>query len=296
MQSRSAFRALLCAFPLAACAATATPPRTIVTIEEMSPRFVEVDGASVHYRTNGGSAREAVVLIHGWSCNMGFCRHQAGALSRERRLVLVDLPGHGGSEAPEVDYTLERFARAIVAVMDDAGVDRAVLVGHSMGTAVALTTLRRSPERVKGLVAVDGAPRPFEMPAEQRERFVARFEGPQSAKSVRAMVAGNMAARSTPETADWIVEQMLRTPQSVMASAMREMRDPAAWTDEPITVPLAIVDADSPFWTDEYEAWVHRLAPQVRWRTLNGVGHFLMLDDPEGFQAALLDVLQETGA
>ena len=51
----------------------------------------------------------------------------------KRRALLVDLPGHGQSEKPDVAYTQERFARAIEAVMRHAGVERAVLLGHSMG-------------------------------------------------------------------------------------------------------------------------------------------------------------------
>src|ERR1039457_6577734 len=84
---------------------------------------VASDGSRVHYESYG-KGQEAVVFIHGWTCDLTFWRGQAPVYEKHRAL-LVDLPGHGQSEKPEVAYTEERFARAIDAVMRDAGVTRA---------------------------------------------------------------------------------------------------------------------------------------------------------------------------
>src|ERR1039458_10340598 len=85
---------------------------------------VASDGSRVHYESYG-KGQEAVVFIHGWPCDLTFWRGQAPVYEKHRAL-LVDLPGHGQSEKPDVAYTQERFARAIDAVMRDAGVTRAV--------------------------------------------------------------------------------------------------------------------------------------------------------------------------
>jgi pimeloyl-ACP methyl ester carboxylesterase len=111
------------------------------------------DGAKVHYESYG-TGKEAVVFIHGWTCDLTFWRGQAPVYEKHRSL-LIDLPGHGQSAKPDVSYTQERFARAIDAVMRDAGVDHAVLVGHSMGGPVALTFMRLFPAKAKALVLVD---------------------------------------------------------------------------------------------------------------------------------------------
>src|SRR5258707_15599034 len=95
------------------------------------------DGSRVHYE-DYGKGKEAIVFIHGWTCDLTFWREQAPVYKKHRAL-LIDLPGHGESDKPEVDYTQERFARAVEAVMRDAGVDRATLVVHSMGGTVALS-------------------------------------------------------------------------------------------------------------------------------------------------------------
>jgi pimeloyl-ACP methyl ester carboxylesterase len=93
----------------------------------------------VHYESYGKGS-DAVISIHGWTCDHTFWRGQA-PIYETHRALLVDLPGRGQSEKPDVAYTHERFARATNAVMRDAGVDHAVLVGHSMGGPVALTFL-----------------------------------------------------------------------------------------------------------------------------------------------------------
>lgn len=114
---------------------------------------VTYDGAKVHYESFG-KGTDAVVFIHGWTCDLTFWRGQAPVYEKHRSL-LIDLPGHGQSAKPEVAYTQERFARAVEAVMRDAGVQRAVLVGHSVGGPVALTFLRLFPAKTRGLVLVD---------------------------------------------------------------------------------------------------------------------------------------------
>src|SRR5260370_18469286 len=101
------------------------------------------DGARVHYESYG-QGNEAVVFIHGWTCDLTFWRGQSGVYQKHRSL-LIDLPGHGQSDKPETAYTMEHFARAINGVLPDAGVRRAVLVGPSMGGPVIFTYLRLFP-------------------------------------------------------------------------------------------------------------------------------------------------------
>src|SRR5687768_11193491 len=97
--------------------------------------FARFDTNKVHYLTVGESAK-TLLFIHGWSGNSGFWREQVPAFADKARLVLIDLPGHGQSDKPPADYTMDYFARGVLAVMRDAGVDKATLIGHSMGVPV----------------------------------------------------------------------------------------------------------------------------------------------------------------
>ena len=102
---------------------------------ESSSRRAKLDGAEVHY-TNFGDGEFAVVLVHGWNCDEGVWKAQVPALPAKVRVITIDLPGHGQSDKAKIAYTMDLHARALAAVLDDAAVKSAVLVGHSNGTPV----------------------------------------------------------------------------------------------------------------------------------------------------------------
>ena len=99
--------------------------------------YASMDGIRIYYQSYGKGS-EGLVLIHGWSCNLDVWPDQVSDFRKRTRVIAVDLPGHGQSDKPAVPYTMDLFARAIDAVLRDAGVKQAVLVGHSMGTPCAL--------------------------------------------------------------------------------------------------------------------------------------------------------------
>jgi pimeloyl-ACP methyl ester carboxylesterase len=117
-------------------------------------RAASVDGATIHW-TSSGSGRQTLILVHGWTCDESSWKEQVPALSKSYRIVTLDLPGHGKSGMPKA-FSMELFARAIEAVRAEAKIDRALLVGHSMGTPVIRKYALMYPERVAGLVIVDG--------------------------------------------------------------------------------------------------------------------------------------------
>src|SRR5215831_9974862 len=117
--------------------------------------FAQLGTNRVHYLTQGQGSN-VIVFVHGWACNAGFWREQVPAFQDKAKLVLIELPGHGESDKPEVDYTMDFFADAVIAVMRDAKVEKAALVGHSMGVPVICKVYAKAPEKVTGLVAVDG--------------------------------------------------------------------------------------------------------------------------------------------
>src|SRR5579864_2516418 len=110
---------------------------------------------NVHYVTLG-MGETTLVFIHGWACNLNFWREQAAAFADKARLVFIDLPGHGKSDKPNTVYSMDFLARAVMAVLRDARVEKAVLVGHSMGAAVMCRVYQQMPDKIAALVSVDG--------------------------------------------------------------------------------------------------------------------------------------------
>ena len=262
------------------------------TVLDRAPsRFAPYNGTRVHFKSLGAGTT-AVVFVHGWSCDLTFWRAQVPAVDGRVRAIFLDLPGFGRSDKPDVAYTMDYFAGAADAVLKAAGVEHAVLVGHSMGAPVVRQYYRRFRPEVKALVVVDGALRmPFGDSA-QTARFVAQWEGADYAERMSGMVDALFAGSADTVLRAWVKRQMMATPQRVAASAMRGMADGAIWRDDPIEVPLLAVMAQSRNWSADYVAYVKRLAPGVRYETMSGVGHFLMLERPAEFNAMLVEFLR----
>ncbi|MFL6583066.1 MAG: alpha/beta fold hydrolase [Chthoniobacterales bacterium] len=247
-------------------------------------RFAQVDGMKVHY-TNRGSGRTALVFVHGWNCDLTFWKHQVAAFP-QTRVIAIDLPGHGESDKPEINYTMDLHARAIDGVLREAGVEEVVLVGHSNGTPVIRQFYRRFPEKTRGLVIVDGALRPF-APAEQMQKFIA----PMRAANYRDYFAQLADAMTRPMKDDATREQikaaMARGPQHVAVSEMESLLADDLWRADKINVPTLVILAKQPAWNADYERFVRNLAPDLDYQVWEGVSHFVMMDKPQEFNAAV---------
>jgi pimeloyl-ACP methyl ester carboxylesterase len=262
---------------------------------------VKYDGARVHYESYG-AGKEAVVFIHGWTCDLTFWRAQA-PFYKAHRSLLIDLPGHGQSDKPEVAYTMDRFAKAVDAVMKDAGVERAILVGHSMAGAVELSFIRLFPEKTKALVLADAyfpqAPKDDKERAAQDARMkllVGVFRGPGFKAQADRMVEGMFSAKTTAAMRDEIRSKMGGAPQQVMASAMEGMFGvEGTKPGETFKVPAMSIVAASPSRAHDEEQ-LRVVFPNFRkFEAWEGSGHFLMMESPDRFNAALEDFVKPIG-
>lgn len=254
-------------------------------------RFAKLDGARIHYQ-NYGKGREALLLIHGWTCNLGYWRDQVPDFAKRNRVITLDLPGHGQSDKPEIVYSMDLFAKAIDAVMRDAKVDRAVLVGHSMGTPVARQFYRKFPQKTLAIVIVDGGLRPFG-DKKMRDGFVAAFRAPNYKEAGTKMFAGMAGPQLPAETQDRIKTSFLSTPQHVMVSAMEGMNDESIYGPDKMNVPVLAILAKSPFWPADTEQFLRSLAPNLEFHTWEGVGHFLMMEKPQQFNEQVIAFLNK---
>jgi pyruvate dehydrogenase E2 component (dihydrolipoamide acetyltransferase) len=111
---------------------------------------IEVDGIRVRY-SRQGSGEKTVVLLHGFGGDLDNWLFNVGPLADAAEVVAVDLPGHGESAVSLPGTSVEALARFVAAFLDGLGIDRAHLVGHSLGAAVAAQLALDHPERVAGL-------------------------------------------------------------------------------------------------------------------------------------------------
>jgi pimeloyl-ACP methyl ester carboxylesterase len=258
--------------------------------------FAPFAGVRVHYESYG-EGRDAVVFIHGWTCDLTFWRAQAPVYETHRSL-LIDLPGHGQSDMPWVPYPVEYFARSIEAVMRDAGVDRATLVGHSLGGPIAYTFLRLFPAKTTALVLVDatvsvpqGGAAVLRAQREAYARRVRNLSGPEGLKNFGRQVEAMFSDLTPPDLREQIRRKMFSTPEHVRIAAVTsasKLTPPPP--GETFKLPaLAIQAAQSG--TDTRAASMRRIFPELRVVKWEGHGHFLMMEDPARFNQQLEEFL-----
>ena len=121
-------------------------------IERLVPpigQFVDVDGLRLHYVDTGekpGQDGPPLLFVHGWLGQLNHFSYALAALFPERRVVLVDRPGCGYSQAPRLP-TIAANAAVIAAFMDRIGLRRPLVIGHSLGGAIALALALDQPRQ-----------------------------------------------------------------------------------------------------------------------------------------------------
>ena len=279
---------------LAGCASSSGIRESAAFAGDATSNFATFGTNKIHYVTEG-KGKHVIVLVHCWAGNVSFWREQVPALADKARLVLIDLPGHGQSDKPHTAYTMDFFAGAVLAVMRDAHVDKATLLGHSMGVPIICRAYTQAPGRVAALVAIDGTLRRPKITPEQSEQFIARFRTPDYREKTRQFLGAMFPIPGTEAVRDRAISEMLETPQYVMLGAMEGMFGPDQpdWDLHHVNVPVLVVNAPNPMWTDEYRQYVRSLSAQTDYRVIDGVGHWLMLEKPAEFNATLTEMLSK---
>jgi pimeloyl-ACP methyl ester carboxylesterase len=120
-------------------------------------QHVTRDGVTLAFE-EAGAGEPAIVFVPGGSCDWWSFHEQLEHFSADHRCVSLDLRGHGASDKPRQAYTMGGYADDVAWVIGRLGLDRPVVVGHSMGGAVALQLVADHPGTVRALVLADPAP------------------------------------------------------------------------------------------------------------------------------------------
>lgn len=251
--------------------------------------WAEFEKSKIHFQT-AGEGKQALIFIHGWACTAGFWKQSVGAFP-EYRVIAVDLPGHGQSDKPKTFYSMTYFARSVDAVMKRAGVNRAVLVGHSMGTPVIRQFYRIYPKKVAGLVIVDGSLRSYGS-EEEAEKFIAPLRADYQ-KTSTAFVDGMLTPIKNQELKREIRRAMLATPEHVGLSAMEGMLDLKIWKKDQIRVPVLAILAESSWWKPNEKEVFAAIIPDLKFQMWSDVSHFLMMEKPFEFNEEIRQFVRE---
>ncbi len=240
-----------------------------------------------------GAGEIAVVLVHGWNCDKDYWQLQRDLLAERYRVVSIDLAGHGASGEDRDAWSIAAFGGDVEAVADALELDSVVLVGHSLGGSVVLDAALKLGDRVREVIVVDALREPEQMMAPAMVSAVLDNMDADYASTVTNIVQTMFVEDSPQRVRDFVIRDMSSSPPRVGKGALLALAayDPMLALRE-ITVPLTLINSDyQPTNVAVFEATLENF----EYVEMSGIGHFLMLEDPDRF-TGLLAAAIESGA
>jgi pimeloyl-ACP methyl ester carboxylesterase len=238
----------------------------------------ELAGLRLYYERTGTGEPE-LLFVPGWCCDHTAFQPQFDHFAETHAVTSIDLRGVGQSDSPHDGYSISALADDVAELCAAIGIDKPVVVGHSLGGMIAVDLGARYPSLPSALVLVDPGPiDPLPDTVEFFRGFAERLEGPDGADVRRAYVH-DMGARDD-ELAAWIVDHMCLPAQPVAAAVIRGVsewngRDPFALCKLPVLLIRSEIDADSDVLR------LRGIKPDLEVGITVGAGHFHQLEVPE---------------
>jgi non-heme chloroperoxidase len=238
------------------------------------------------YVEQGDATGVPVLMLHGVTDSWRSFEPVLPHLPEDIRAIAVTLRGHGDAPKPESGYLIEDLAGDVVGLMDELELERAIVVGHSMGSWVARQIAIEHPDRVDGLVlagAFSGSlARDPEAAAEMRD--LADVPDPVTDEIARVFQESTLASPIAPELLDTFVNESLKLPAHAwrdlfLGFAELDQADSAA-----LTMPALLIwgDRDAFIPRDVQDELLETL-PDCRLSVYEGVGHAVHWERPKRF-------------
>jgi len=251
------------------------------------------------YNTYGKESGLPVVFIHGFPFSQEMWKQQVAALSPSCWVITYDVRGHGQSEVGDGQYAIEFFVDDFIALLDHLKIDKAVVVGLSMGGYIALRAIERNPERFRALALCD-----TRSEADSDEGKIKRVAHIRlvKAEGVKKFAEGFVKAvfaqetfETKPETVAFIQRVIEKTSPLAIAGTLIAM---AARTDttaslSSINVPtLILVGEHDALTTVSAAKLMHEKIPQSELHVIPKAAHLSNLENPDEFNRYLSNFLQ----
>ena len=272
-------------------------------------RYVDIDNLRLHYldysiESLTPAPTKTVLCIHGSAANAHWFDYIARDLGKDYRVLSLDQRGHGDSEwAKDADYSYERYARDLAAVIESLDCDELILVGHSMGGMVALMCAAQTPVGIDKLVIVDTT---MKLSPERVSLLRGIGDRPGRSYSSRADYVANYrlrpaGAKEVPDTVKHLAETGCRQfedgqwrnkfDRKVYASRVG-IEGMAYW--DQIKIPALYISGQlSDRMDSETVEQIRSHCAQVEFAEVAAANHHVTLDNPQGFTAALTHYLDQ---
>jgi pimeloyl-ACP methyl ester carboxylesterase len=236
-----------------------------------------------------GEGKPALVFVHCWCCDRGYWRYQVDEFSKKYKVVAIDLAGHGESGMNRGQWTIEAFGQDVAAVVEKLGLEKVILIGHSMGGPVCIEAAKRMPERVLAIIGADTFQAlGRDVPEEARTQWLAGFKK-DFPTTTKGFVRGMFPDGADSALVDEVANDMASAPPQVGVGAMENvLAYKAEAVLQGLKVPVYAINADR--YPTDVEA-AKRAAYSFEVKYMPGRGHFLMLEDPKEFNKLLAETI-----
>jgi pimeloyl-ACP methyl ester carboxylesterase len=255
-------------------------------------RFIETKTARLHF-LESGAGEPAFLYLHYWGGSARTWHRVIHELGDHARTIALDQRGWGQSAAFDGRYDLAAMADDVADVVESLGLQRYVLIGHSMGGKVAQLYALRQPSGLAGLVLVAPAPpTPMQVPAEIRAAMLDSYQTRQGA--LEALKILTYQPLDEPEREALIADTLGGTADAKRFWTEHGMIAELATDLRQIAVPAIVLAGDQDR-VERAETLRHiyaRALPHAEFRVMPGVGHLSPLEAPGEIARACLDVLR----
>lgn len=248
------------------------------------------NGVRLFYN-DAGSGDPPLLFIHGWCCDHSYWRDQIPEFAQRHRVVAVDLRGTGDSDAPDEDSKIAQFVDDVAWLSKEVGLDRPVLVGHSMGGLIALNIVRKWPELARAAVFVDAATVPF--PEQFQPLLASTLESLRSpgyrAVAMNVFKSFLFGPESPEAMKEDVAARMANAPQRLMHTALADTISEANMAGGPLPLPsLFVRAATNPATEEEFK----ERYPGMQVVTVD-CAHFIQMEKPAEFNAIFKRFLEK---
>jgi pimeloyl-ACP methyl ester carboxylesterase len=253
-------------------------------------------GPTLHYAKRGDARGEAILFLHGWPDSWFSFSRVLRLLPRLYRSIALDQRGFGDSDRPINGYRIEDLAADAAAFLDAVAIERATIVGHSLGSFIARRVAMACPERVARLVLIGSAMSPVNQVTREVRTSLQSLADPVPAAFAREFQASTAHLPLPDDFFDTIVAESLKLP----ARLWREVFDSLLDFDdmgqlERIVAPTLLIwgERDALFPREDQDRLAAAI-PDVRLRVYPETGHCPNWERPELVASDLVTFMQET--
>lgn len=247
-------------------------------------KTIEIDGVRVHYRDSGEENLPAVVLMHGWGCNMDTIKMVEDLFRGKRRTVNVDLPGHGESSEPPYVWGIEEYTSLIETLIWRLRLKTPSLVGHSFGGRISILLSSRGD--IDKVLLIDSA-------GVRPKRSFSYYRKVYSFKAMKHLTLLLLGKKKGSEVLDRMRAKKgsadYRNSSPRMRAIMsRCVNEDLQYAMPHIKAPVLLIWGEDDTATPISDARImERLIPDAGLVSFPGCGHYSFLDNPFGFRAAV---------